>query len=196
MSESDRKTSDQKTRSTACEGLPTDNLLSAYRPLLNSLTNRLAGPDWAGHAAEDLAQTGAMALILAAGDVSPQNAAFPKYARLRVEGAMRDARRRTAGRAGKARPMAESFDVAVIEALPDEASDPYEVLENNALFAAIGKAVDLLPSRQKAILKLSFERSMTMEDIAEMLSLSVSQVGRLRSDALAALRVRLACWQD
>lgn len=171
-------------------------LLAAYRPLLNGLAHRLAGRDSAGLGPDDLAQTGALALLRAAGQSDPEEPGFPTYARLRVEGAMRDAMRRTVGRRGQTRHMEELADPLALEMLPDPSLTPQEFLETSALSEAVEEAMTTLPERQQLVLRMSFERGMSQHEIADCLVISVSQVARLRSTALAALRAHLSCWQD
>lgn len=81
------------------------------------------------------------------------------------------------------------------ESLLDVALDPGEgpvaQLERKELRAALARAIQDLPERERQILALSYEEELTLAEIGEVLGVSESRVCQLRSLALSRLRTAL-----
>ena len=72
-----------------------------------------------------------------------------------------------------------------------DALDPEEELDRESRFAEIERAINLLPIRQREIIRLHFSEGKSREDIAEQMSLTRKIVKRDLANAYAMLRVSL-----
>ena len=80
---------------------------------------------------------------------------------------------------------------ATAEALPDPAASPEQQLGAREELQAVWSAVDQLPPRQRAVFLLRFAEEMTLEEIAQAMTLEVGTVKAHLSRALTAVRKRL-----
>ena len=72
-----------------------------------------------------------------------------------------------------------------------DALDPQEELDHETRFAEIERAINLLPVRQREIIRLHFSEGKSREDIAERMNLTRKIVKRDLAKAYAMLRVSL-----
>jgi RNA polymerase sigma-70 factor (ECF subfamily) len=92
---------------------------------------------------------------------------------------------------------AQPIDDRLLEALPDEVglSDPFAAASNSAFLAALEKALDELPARQRAAWVMHEIELMTFPEIGPVLHISPDAVRGHHHRATATLRLRLRRWQ-
>jgi RNA polymerase sigma factor FliA len=78
--------------------------------------------------------------------------------------------------------------------VPDNRADPLERLHDEKFRAALVKAIDALPEREKLLMGLYYEQDMNFREIAAVMEVSESRVCQLHSQAVARLRGRLKDW--
>jgi RNA polymerase sigma factor for flagellar operon FliA len=77
---------------------------------------------------------------------------------------------------------------------PDQRANPQEILEDKRYRAALIKAIDVLPEREKLVMGLYYEQELNFREIAAVLEVSESRVCQLHSQAVARLRAKLKDW--
>lgn len=78
--------------------------------------------------------------------------------------------------------------------LPDERENPFERCKDARFRAALVKAIEDLPQREKLLLGLYYEQELNFKEIAAVLEVSESRVCQLHGQAVARLRGRLTDW--
>jgi RNA polymerase sigma factor for flagellar operon FliA len=78
--------------------------------------------------------------------------------------------------------------------VPDNRADPLERLHDDKFRAALVKAIEALPEREKLLMGLYYEQDMNFREIAAVMDVSESRVCQLHSQAVARLRGRLKDW--
>jgi RNA polymerase sigma factor for flagellar operon FliA len=78
--------------------------------------------------------------------------------------------------------------------VPDNRADPLERLHDDKFRAALVKAIEALPEREKLLMGLYYEQDMNFREIAAVMEVSESRVCQLHSQAVARLRGRLKDW--
>ena len=73
--------------------------------------------------------------------------------------------------------MRTNDDGSVEIQVPDKATDPHAALENKELAEVLRKAISALPRKQRIAFVLSKYQKMSSHEIAEVMELSVSNVG-------------------
>jgi len=84
--------------------------------------------------------------------------------------------------------------------LSDEQSDilgavepePGETVERNDTFAAVVKAMGILPKNQQDVIRLKFQHGLSYKEISEVTNLTVTNVGFLIHTGLKSLRERFS----
>lgn len=77
-----------------------------------------------------------------------------------------------------------------------EAASPVETTERADSAAAVFAHMDQLPPNQREVLRLKFQAQLSYREIADVLDLSVTNVGYLVHTAMASLRQRLRTESD
>ncbi|HEV2580784.1 MAG TPA: FliA/WhiG family RNA polymerase sigma factor [Ktedonobacteraceae bacterium] len=86
----------------------------------------------------------------------------------------------------------EDDTVSVAELLEDaQTPGPAEQLEYDEMLAALNRAADQLPPREKQLLTLYYQKEMTMKEISNILHVSESRVCQLHMQAIARLRTTM-----
>lgn len=78
--------------------------------------------------------------------------------------------------------------------LPDNRANPLERIQDEKFRAALVKAIEALPEREKLLMGLYYEQDMNFREIAVVMDVSESRVCQLHSQAVARLRGRLKDW--
>ena len=78
--------------------------------------------------------------------------------------------------------------------LPDERQNPFERCKDARFRAALVKAIEELPPREKLLLGLYYEQELNFKEIAAVLEVSESRVCQLHGQAVARLRGKLPDW--
>jgi RNA polymerase sigma-70 factor (ECF subfamily) len=71
-------------------------------------------------------------------------------------------------------------------------SEPGEVVERDDSFAAVVRAMELLPKNQQEVIRLKFQHGLSYKEISTVTNLSVTNVGFLIHTGLKALRERFS----
>jgi len=77
---------------------------------------------------------------------------------------------------------------------PDNRSNPLDKIHDKKFRAALVKAIDILPEREKLLMGLYYEQELNFKEIAAVLDVSESRICQLHSQAVARLRAKLKDW--
>jgi len=69
--------------------------------------------------------------------------------------------------------------------------DPYHIIENKSMQAALRELVESLPEREKMVITLHYYEGLTMKSIAQILNISESRVSQIHSKVLMDMRKAL-----
>jgi RNA polymerase sigma-70 factor, ECF subfamily len=127
--------------------------------------------------AEDVAQDAMVRAWSQAGTFDPLRAHFRTWLYRIVINLCIDQRRRM-----RPEQMPEDFDPV------DPAAGPYEVMAESQRYAALARALDDLPVRQRAALALVYDEGLSGAEAARVLGLSAKAVERLLARARGHLR--------
>jgi RNA polymerase sigma factor FliA len=87
---------------------------------------------------------------------------------------------------------AEDDTISAAELLEDaQTPGPAERLEYDELLAALNRAANQLPPRERQLLSLYYQKEMTMKEISNILHVSESRVCQLHMQAIARLRTAM-----
>ena len=81
--------------------------------------------------------------------------------------------------------------IEAMESRADPAAGPHELVDQRQQGSAVQAALAELPEREQEIVRLKFEAGLSYKQIAEVLELSVSNVGFLLHTAIGKIRNRL-----
>jgi RNA polymerase sigma factor for flagellar operon FliA len=70
----------------------------------------------------------------------------------------------------------------------DTSSDPLQALINHGFRAAVIKAIENLPEREKLLMGLYYEQELNLKEIGVVLDISESRVSQIHSQAIARMR--------
>ena len=73
----------------------------------------------------------------------------------------------------------------------DEGADPFALLRDQRLRAALVGAIQALPEREQYVMGMYYEHDMNLKDIAAVLGVTESRVCQLHSQAIARLRTKM-----
>ncbi len=88
-----------------------------------------------------------------------------------------------------------SLDDTTAAAAADSA-DPFRETADEVFRAALARAIDSLPEREKIVMSLYYTDELNLKEIGAVLNVTESRVCQLHGQALARLRARLAEWSD
>jgi RNA polymerase sigma-70 factor, ECF subfamily len=151
-----------------------DEIITRYGPVALRVAARMA-PD--RQAAEDIAQEAMVRIWQRAGEFDARRARLSTWLYRIVVNLCIDSRRRP-----QPLPLAEGFDPV------DPAANAAQALEVDERGAALARAVDELPSRQRAALALVYDEGLSGAQAAAALGISAKAVERLLARARARLR--------
>lgn len=72
----------------------------------------------------------------------------------------------------------------------DNDADPSNILEDKNVKAALVKAIDRLPEREKLMMALYYEQELNLREIGEVMGVTESRVCQLHTQAIARLRTQ------
>ena len=73
----------------------------------------------------------------------------------------------------------------------DADADPFAVLRDERMRAALVAAIENLPEREKYVMGMYYEHEMNLKEIAAVLDVTESRVCQLHSQAVARLRAKM-----
>ncbi len=155
-----------------------DEIVARHGPLALRVAARMA-PD--RQSAEDIAQEAMFRVWRRAEEFDASRARFTTWLYRIVVNLCIDARRRP-----RPAPLPDGYDPA------DPAAGAAETVEIDERRAALTKAIDQLPSGQRAALTLVYEEGLSGAEAAQALGVSIKAVERLLARARARLRDILA----
>ena len=106
-----------------------------------------------------------------------------------------------AGAVRKIRQKMHMFNLVYFEDLPYEKdqgillnqkkTDPYQIVENEAVRETLREIINNLPERKKTVIVLHYYKGMTMKSIAKKLQISESRVSQIHSRILSDMKICL-----
>jgi len=88
-----------------------------------------------------------------------------------------------------------SLDDVTAAAAADSA-DPFRETADDGFRAALARAIDTLPEREKLVMSLYYSDELNLKEIGAVLKVTESRVCQLHGQALMRLKARLAEWGD
>jgi RNA polymerase sigma factor for flagellar operon FliA len=86
----------------------------------------------------------------------------------------------------------ESVGSTLVEMLPQSTDDdPLSRVEEKERVAALARAIDALPERERLVISLYYYEELTLKEIGLVLNVSESRVSQLHTRALLRLRAHL-----
>lgn len=79
---------------------------------------------------------------------------------------------------------------------PVDHADPLARLTDARFKAALIKAIEVLPEREKLLMGLYYEQELNFKEIAAVMGVTESRVCQLHSQAVSRLRTRLKVWKN
>ena len=81
-----------------------------------------------------------------------------------------------------------SGEVSALEALPDQAAGPEEIVQHQALLATLRECLQELPEQLRTLCELLFDKGMKQTEAAEVLQLTTPTLTRRKQEAYERLR--------
>jgi RNA polymerase sigma factor for flagellar operon FliA len=81
--------------------------------------------------------------------------------------------------------------VSWLDTLPDDRLGPAGVFDAGEMTEILGKAIDLLPERERLLVSLYYHEGLTLKEIGQVLSVTESRVCQLHSQAVGRLRTKI-----
>lgn len=81
--------------------------------------------------------------------------------------------------------------VSWLDTLPDDRLGPAAVFDAEEMTEILGKAIDLLPERERLLVSLYYHEGLTLKEIGQVLSVTESRVCQLHSQAVGRLRTKI-----
>jgi len=88
-----------------------------------------------------------------------------------------------------------SLDEVTAAATPD-AADPFRETADEDFRAALARAIEGLPEREKLVMSLYYGDELNLKEIGAVLGVTESRVCQLHGQALVRLKARLVDWRD
>jgi RNA polymerase sigma factor for flagellar operon FliA len=87
---------------------------------------------------------------------------------------------------------ADGEDFSLLNVISDDEADwPSHVVERKELERIIAVAIDRMPKNERTVLSLYYYEELTLREIAEVMSMHLSRIGQLKSQAILRLRSHL-----
>lgn len=177
---------------------PTQAEMSEYMPVVQAVVTRFLARVPANVLREDLMAAGTFGLIGALGkNPEDRGPSFPAYAHVKVRSAILDELRRQDWLSRRARKNArtESTSTALVPVDENAAGDdptPQDRMEVEQDRSALAAAIEELPERERAIVRMHYFGDVQLKAIAKELGISAPRVTQLHTRAMARLRERFA----
>jgi RNA polymerase sigma factor for flagellar operon FliA len=84
----------------------------------------------------------------------------------------------------------------VMAAAAADAADPFRETADDGFRAALVRAIESLPEREKLVMSLYYGDELNLKEIGAVLKVTESRVCQLHGQALVRLRARLGDWRD
>jgi RNA polymerase sigma factor for flagellar operon FliA len=81
--------------------------------------------------------------------------------------------------------------VSWLDTLPDDRLGPAASFDAEEMTEILGKAIDLLPERERLLVSLYYHEGLTLKEIGQVLSVTESRVCQLHSQAVGRLRTKI-----
>lgn len=78
----------------------------------------------------------------------------------------------------------------------DESADPFSDATEEGFRAALAKAIQELPDRERLVMSLYYDDELNLKEIGAVLKVTESRVCQLHGQALVRLKARLVDWRD
>jgi RNA polymerase sigma factor for flagellar operon FliA len=75
-----------------------------------------------------------------------------------------------------------------------EEADPLRYVQMRQRLAALSRALHALDDREKCVMEMVYERSLPMQEVGDVLGVTVSRVSQIHKGAVEKLRKRLRNW--
>ena len=89
-----------------------------------------------------------------------------------------------------------SLDDDVIGGAVSDGMDPFRDAVDEDFRAALARAIDDLPERERLVMSLYYSEELNLKEIGAVLKVTESRVCQLHGQALTRLKARLAGWRD
>lgn len=80
--------------------------------------------------------------------------------------------------------------------ISDNVTEPEQEAQENGFHAAMIKAIDSLPERERLMMSLYYNEELNLKEIGEVLNISESRVSQIHSQTVIRLRSKLRDWID
>jgi RNA polymerase sigma factor for flagellar operon FliA len=91
--------------------------------------------------------------------------------------------------------LTESGEDSAGEQFAGADPSPAQMIQDGAFKAALARAIEGLPEREKLVLALYYDEELNLKEIGQVLGVTESRVSQIHSQAAARLRARLRDWQ-
>lgn len=81
--------------------------------------------------------------------------------------------------------------VSWLDTLPDDRMGPAAAYDADEMVDILGKAIDLLPERERLLVSLYYHEGLTLKEIGAVLGVTESRVCQLHAQAMGRLRTRI-----
>jgi RNA polymerase sigma factor for flagellar operon FliA len=89
-----------------------------------------------------------------------------------------------------------SLDDGITSGVGDQSADPLRDTVNEEFRAALARAIDELPERERLVMSLYYDQELNLKEIGAVLRVTESRVCQIHGQALLRLKARLADWRD
>jgi RNA polymerase sigma factor for flagellar operon FliA len=87
-------------------------------------------------------------------------------------------------------------DDSLLSRVEDETADPFADATEEGFRAALAKAINELPERERLVMSLYYDDELNLKEIGAVLKVTESRVCQLHGQALTRLKARLVDWRD
>jgi RNA polymerase sigma factor for flagellar operon FliA len=87
-------------------------------------------------------------------------------------------------------------DDSLLGRVEDEGADPFLDATEDGFRAALARAIQELPERERLVMSLYYDDELNLKEIGAVLKVTESRVCQLHGQALVRLKARLADWRD
>jgi RNA polymerase sigma factor for flagellar operon FliA len=91
---------------------------------------------------------------------------------------------------------AEDDEDSALGRVRDEGADPFADVTDSGFRAALARAIQDLPERERLVMSLYYDDELNLKEIGAVLKVTESRVCQLHGQALVRLKARLVDWRD
>jgi RNA polymerase sigma factor for flagellar operon FliA len=91
---------------------------------------------------------------------------------------------------------ADDDDDAPLGRVKDDGADPFADVSDSGFRAALARAIQDLPERERLVMSLYYDDELNLKEIGAVLKVTESRVCQLHGQALVRLKARLVDWRD